>query len=151
MFTDYTVPSGPDGSLSAQMSPTMSDSSRQLYFRLDEIAEYDPDFPSVGNRVTFPSEVAQLSYSEPQTDGTVRQWSANAGSVVFDAVDGSLVPVSGEDDDRGLMTFHFEGITMAPSNSAVDPQFVGAEGTFALDFSGTSSDSARRISGPIGP
>lgn len=143
--TRYAVPGPKMGDFSAHASPDHETSTRRFSLLMDEL-EFARDEIMVGTRVTFPNEDAQLNYNEEQPDGTIRQWTAVSGAVVFDAVDGEMVSQSGAESDFGLYTFHFDGLTLAPSNSTSDPRFVGALGTFGLAFSGTSSAGTKYLS-----
>ncbi len=146
MVTHHDVHGAVPGRFTAQIATGMADSTQQIYFAVEDLTFADPEAPSEFGRVQFPNAHAQLSYSEPQRDGTVRQWSAVSGTVVYDALDASTVSKDGIEHDNGKVTFHLENVVMQPSNSTSDPRFVGAVGNFTLTFSGTSSVGYKRYS-----
>ena len=105
----------------------------------------------VGNGARFPAVVGsnpvQFSYYEDGPGGTVRQWNAVSGSVIFDAIDFSgSNPNKSEYDTNGKVSFHTENLRLEASNSTSDPRFVGAQGSFTLNYAGTATVGYKRLS-----
>ncbi|AKJ00449.1 hypothetical protein ATI61_104143 [Archangium gephyra] len=144
--TRYNVAEAYVGSFAAEGALSPTSDPRRFSFVMRDIERHAVDHQVfIGGGISFPNEDAQLSYYEDGPDGTIRQWSAVSGRLVFDAVDGTLASHEGY-KTNGKVTFHFENVRMAPSNSSSDPRFTGAQGSFTLDFSGTSTMGLKRYS-----
>lgn len=144
--TRYDVAEAYVGSFSAQAQLTATTHARRFSFTMRDIERHATQHHVfIGAGVPFPNEDAQLSYYEDAPDGTIRQWSAVSGRLVFDAVDGTGASRT-DYATNGKVTFHLEDVRMEPSNSSSDPRFVGAQGSFTLDFSGTSLKGLKRYS-----
>jgi hypothetical protein len=144
--TRYNVAEAYAGSFAAEGALSLTSDPRRFYFGMRDIQRHAVDHRVfIGEGISFPNEDAQLSYYEDGPDGTFRQWAAVSGRLVFDAVNGTLASREGY-KTNGKVTFHFENVRMAPSNSSSDPRFTGAQGSFTLDFSGTSTMGLKRYS-----
>ncbi len=141
----WDVPDSVSGSFSVQASISQTDGSRFMYFSIPSIPRGQQAFVdnvSAGARTRFPSQMNQLNYSQKAADGTTVQWTARAGTLVIDAVDGSLPGSAFVDyDTSGKVTFYLEGIRMEPSS-------IGAIGSFTLGFSGTTTVGYKRRARP---
>jgi hypothetical protein len=151
--TKYNVPYTKQGDFSAEGSLIQAPSSRKGFnFVLNGLNRTDADsLVRVGGRVDFPNEKAQFNYFEYPGDGTVHQWSAISGALVFDAIDpsGANYSIGGIDfeSDAGV-TFHLENVRMeARDNSASgNTSIKGAKGSFTAKFSGTTTVGYKKAS-----
>lgn len=142
----YDVAEAYVGSFSAHGQLTATLFSRRFSFVMRDIERHATQHHVfIGEGVSFPNEDAQLSYYEDAPDGTIRQWSAVSGRLVFDAVDGTGASRA-DYETNGKVTFHLEGVRMEADNSTSDPRFVGAQGSFTLEYSGTSLKGLKRYS-----
>jgi hypothetical protein len=152
--TWHDVAEAKNGFFSAYAQPGPTDTKRRFSFLIREITRGQiSGTVRVGDRVSSPASVTnpvQVNYNEEQSDGTVRQWTAVSGSVVFDAVDSTLPinnPLLGETyQTTGKVSFHFENLRFEASNSTSDPTFIGARGSFILGYAGTSTVGYKRYS-----
>lgn len=146
LVTEFAVPGPREGTFTAFGSIGPMSDQRRFSLLVHAIEKFSEHYPTVVRPITIPQRYVQLNYNEQQPDGTIRQWAAKSGRIVFDAADGDSVSESGQPSDFGLYTFHFEDVRMEPSNSVSDPRFVGAVGTFTFAFSGTSSQGKKYLS-----
>jgi len=146
LVTEYAVPGPKSGAFSAFASIGPTTSTRAFSILVEDVTHFGANEPTLVKPLVFPDPTMQLNYNEEQEDGTIRQWTATSGRVVFDAIDGELVSQAGTPSEYGLFTFHFEDLRMEPSNSVSDPRFTGAAGTFTLAFSGTSTAGTKFLS-----
>jgi hypothetical protein len=119
---------------------------------LNGLNRTDPDsLVRVGGRIDFPNEKAQFNYFEYPGDGTVRQWSAISGALVFDAIDpsGANYSIGGIDfeSDAGV-TFHLENVRMEARDYSAsgNTPIRGAKGSFTAKFSGTTTVGYKKAS-----
>jgi hypothetical protein len=149
----YNVPYTKQGDFYAEGSLIQAPTSRKGFnFVLNGLNRTDADsLVRVGGRVDFPNEKAQFNYFEYPGDGTVHQWSAISGALVFDAIDptGANYSIGGIDyeSDAGV-TFHLENVRMeARDNSASgNTPIRGAKGSFTAKFSGTTTVGYKKAS-----
>ncbi|WP_395088249.1 hypothetical protein [Armatimonas sp.] len=150
--TRYDVPVTKLGYFSAHGQITQANVSRRFYLRMDDLRKNQIEGTVfIGHGARFPvvvgSNPVQFSYYEDAPDGTIRQWDAVSGSVIFDAIDfGTSNPNKKEYGDNGKVSFHTENLRLEASNSSSDPRFVGAQGSFTLNYSGTSTVGYKRES-----
>ena len=150
--TRYEVPDTKLGNFSAHGQLTQANVSRRFFLRMDNLGKQQIEGNVfIGHGARFPAVVGsnpvQFSYYEDGSDGTVRQWNAVSGAVIFDAVDfGGTNPNKSEYDTNGKVSFHTENLRLEASNSSSDPRFVGAKGSFTLNYAGTSTVGYKRAS-----
>ncbi len=150
--TTYEVPDTKLGFFSAHGQLTQANVSRRFFLRMDDLHKHQIDGNVfIGHGARFPAVVGsnpvQFSYYEDAPDGTIRQWNAVSGTVIFDAVDiGGSNPNKSEYGDNGKVSFHTENLRLEASNSSSDPRFVGAKGSFILNYAGTSTVGYKRAS-----
>ncbi len=150
--TRYDVPATKLGFFSAHGQLTQANVSRRFYLSMDNLGKQQIEGNVlIGHGARFPAVVGsnpvQFSYYEDAPDGTVRQWNAVSGSVIFDAVDvGGTNPNKSEYDTNGKVSFHTVNLRLEASNSSSDPRFVGAKGSFTLNYAGTSTVGYKRAS-----
>jgi hypothetical protein len=150
--TRYEVPDTRLGNFSAHGQLTQGNVSQRFFLRMDDLRKNQIEGNVfIGHGARFPAVVGsnpvQFSYYEDAPDGTIRQWSAVSGSVIFDAVDfGGSNPNKSEYGDNGKVSFHTENLRLEASNSTSDPRFVGAKGGFILNYAGTSTVGYKRAS-----
>ena len=153
--TTHDVPDTKLGFFSAHGQLAQTDVSRRFFLRMDDLQRNQVEGNVfIGKGPRFPAVVGtnpvQFSYYEDAPDGTIRQWDAVSGSVIFDAVDISPAtanPLVGATyQTTGKVSFHTENLRMEPSNSTSDPRFVGAKGNFTLNYAGTSTVGFKRFS-----
>ena len=150
--TRYDVPDTKLGDFSAHGQLSQTNVSRRFFLRMDDLPKNRADRNVfVGNGARFPAVVGsnpvQFSYYEDGPDGTVREWNAVSGSVIFDAIDFSgSNPNESKYDTNGKVSFHTENLRLEASNSTSDPRFVGAQGSFTLNYAGTATVGYKRLS-----
>ena len=143
------------GQIVEETGMTQTNVSRRFFLRMDNLGKHQIDGNVfIGHGARFPAVVGsnpvQFSYYEDAPDGTIRQWDAVSGTVIFDAIDTTLLvnnPLVGETyQTTGKVSFHTENVRMEPSNSTSDPRFVGAKGSFILNYAGTATVGYKRYS-----